>query len=55
MIRVLMRVVVILVGIIATGAAALLIALQLGWARHHDVPEPSLRAVSDSAVIERGR
>ena len=55
MIRVLVRVVVILVGIAATGVAALLVALQLGWARHHDAPEPPLRAISDSAVIERGR
>ena len=55
MIRVLVRVVVILVGIAATGVAALLVALQLGWARHHDAPVPPLRAISDSAVIERGR
>jgi len=55
MIRVLVRVVVILVGIAATGVAALLVALQLGWARHHEATAPPLRAVSDPTVIERGR
>jgi len=55
MIRVLMRAVLIVVGIIATGVAALLVALQLGWARHHETTAPPLRAVSDPTVIERGR
>jgi mono/diheme cytochrome c family protein len=54
-IRTLVRVVTIVVAIVVAGAAALLVALQLGWARHHDAPEPPVHATSDPNVIARGR
>ena len=55
MIRVIVRLVAASVAILVAAAAALLIALQHGWARHHDAPEPALHATADPDVIARGR
>jgi mono/diheme cytochrome c family protein len=55
MIRVILRVLVAGVAILLAAVATLLIALKVGWARHHDAPEPALHATSDPAVVARGR
>ena len=53
--RIILRSLIAIVGVVAAAVGLLVLALQLGWARRHDAPEPQLHATTDPDVVARGR
>jgi mono/diheme cytochrome c family protein len=53
--RIILRSLIAIVGVVAAAVGLLMLALQLGWARRHDAPEPQLHATTDPDVVARGR